>query len=87
MDNYDEEYKRLGINLAYFIRYKKITQRDFSKMIRIHESYLSGILTGKQKPSLSLLISSSKILSLRSPGVLFDFRAEQSIGLERYFLS
>jgi transcriptional regulator with XRE-family HTH domain len=47
--------KRLGINVQRLRRGKKLSQEELAHRARIHQTYLSGIETGKRNPSVRVL--------------------------------
>lgn len=47
--------KRCEVNLKEYLFYTNVSVKDFAKEIGVSNSYLSGILAGKKKPSIHLL--------------------------------
>lgn len=74
MDNtFNDKYRRLGLNIAYFRKLKGYTQIEFAEKIEVDRSHLSGMEIGKNAPSLDLIFRICKELKITEKD-LFDFR-------------
>lgn len=52
---YQESYKNLGLNIAFFRRKKGLTQLELSEMAGIDRSHISAIELGKIGVSLDVI--------------------------------
>jgi transcriptional regulator with XRE-family HTH domain len=50
-----EVHRRVGINLQRLRRDKGLSQEELAHRSRIHQTYLSGVETGKRNPSIGVL--------------------------------
>jgi transcriptional regulator with XRE-family HTH domain len=71
--NYKAKYKMLGLNIAYYRKLKGFTQLQFSEILDIDRSHLSGIELGNNAPSLDLIFKICEELKI-SEKELLDFR-------------
>jgi transcriptional regulator with XRE-family HTH domain len=46
---------RVGLNIQDLRRARKLSQEELADMCKIHQTYLSGVETGKRNPSLLVL--------------------------------
>ncbi|WP_225669958.1 helix-turn-helix domain-containing protein [Bradyrhizobium hereditatis] len=46
---------RVGLNIQELRRAKKLSQEELADMCKVHQTYLSGVETGKRNPSLLVL--------------------------------
>jgi len=46
---------RVGLNIQDLRRAKKLSQEELADMCKVHQTYLSGVETGKRNPSLLVL--------------------------------
>ncbi len=46
---------RVGLNIQDLRRARKLSQEELADMCRVHQTYLSGVETGKRNPSLLVL--------------------------------
>ena len=46
---------RVGLNIQELRRARKLSQEELADRCQIHQTYLSGVETGKRNPSLSVL--------------------------------
>lgn len=70
---YNDKYKSLGLNIAYFRKRKGYTQLEFAEILDIDRSHMSAMEIGKNAPSLDLIFKICKELDI-SEKELFDFR-------------
>ena len=47
--------ERVGLNIQELRRAKKLSQEELADMCNIHQTYLSGVETGRRNPSLLVL--------------------------------
>ena len=46
---------RVGLNIQELRRAKELSQEELADMCKVHQTYLSGVETGKRNPSLLVL--------------------------------
>jgi transcriptional regulator with XRE-family HTH domain len=46
---------RVGLNIQELRRARKLSQEELADMCKVHQTYLSGVETGKRNPSLLVL--------------------------------
>ena len=46
---------RVGLNVQELRRAKRLSQEELADLCKIHQTYLSGVETGKRNPSLLVL--------------------------------
>jgi len=51
---YEEQYKEIGLNIAYYRKFRGYTQIEFAEQIDVSRTHLSNIEAPKMKTSLSL---------------------------------
>ncbi len=71
--DFSNEYKLLGLNIAYYRKLRGYTQLEFAELLDIDRSHLSGMEIGKNAPSLDLVFKICKTLKITEKE-LFDFR-------------
>ena len=71
--NYYEKYRKLGLNIAYYRKLNNYTQLQFSEILDIDRSHLSGIELGNNAPSLDLIFKICEKLNITESD-LFTFR-------------
>lgn len=71
--DFSNEYRLLGLNIAYYRKLRGYTQLEFAEMLDIDRSHLSGMEIGKNAPSLDLVFKICKMLKITEKE-LFDFR-------------
>ena len=60
-----EDYsKKLGENLKLIRTKKNITQTEIAKKLAVDKSFVSNIENGKNNPTLSTIVSLSKVLKV-----------------------
>ena len=72
--DYYEEYRQLGLNIAYYRKARGYTQLQLAEELDIDRSHMSGIEIATQGISLDLVFRLCKVLDI-TPDQLFDFRA------------
>lgn len=70
---YQQKYKELGLNIAYYRKRKGYTQLEFVEMLDIDRSHLSALELEKNAPSLDLIFKICEELDITEKE-LFDFR-------------
>ena len=71
--DFSNEYRLLGLNIAYYRKLHGYTQLEFAELLDIDRSHLSGMEIGKNAPSLDLVFKICKTLNITEKE-LFDFR-------------
>ena len=56
--------KRVGLNIAVLRKAKSLTQEELSHRARIHQTYLSGVETGRRTTSIVVLERIAKALKV-----------------------
>ncbi len=56
--------KRVGLNIAVLRKAKSLTQEELSHRARIHQTYLSGVETGRRNTSIVVLERIAKALKV-----------------------
>lgn len=69
-----EQYRQLGLNVAYYRKARGITQMRLAELLDIDRSHMSAIEIATAAPSLDLIFRLCKVLDI-TPAQLFDFRA------------
>ena len=67
------DYKRLGLNIAYYRKIKGYSQSQLSEKINISRTHMSRIETADCAVSLDIIFEIAKALEI-SLKELFDFR-------------
>ncbi|WP_407175357.1 helix-turn-helix domain-containing protein [Bradyrhizobium sp. STM 3562] len=70
---------RVGLNIQGLRRAKKLSQEELAHRSKIHQTYLSGVETGKRNPSLLVLERLAKALDV-DPEELFRRRRRRAGG-------
>lgn len=70
---YKELYEKLGLNVAYYRKRKKLTQERLAELADIERSHLGAIEIGNVGASLDLVFTLCEVLDV-CPKDLFDFR-------------
>ena len=70
---YINDYKRLGLNIAYYRKIKGYSQSQLSEKINISRTHMSRIETADCAVSLDIIFEIAKVLEI-SLKELFDFR-------------
>lgn len=74
MDNkHSEEYKLLGLNIAYYRKANGLSQEKLSELVNISRTHMSRIETAECSVSLDVIFEICKALKI-TPDKLFDFR-------------
>lgn len=55
---------RVGLNIQDLRRAKKLSQEELAHIAEIHQTYLSGVESGKRNPSLVVIERISKALGV-----------------------
>ena len=71
--NYQESYRKLGLNIAYYRRDRGFTQMQLAELLDIDRSHMSATELATVGVSLDVIFKLCNILNL-SPKDLFDFR-------------
>lgn len=56
--------RRVGLNIADLRKAKSLTQEELSHRARIHQTYLSGVETGRRNTSIVVLERIAKALKV-----------------------
>jgi transcriptional regulator with XRE-family HTH domain len=56
--------KRVGVNVQRLRREKDLSQEELAHRASIHQTYLSGVETGKRNPSVGVLERVAKALNV-----------------------
>ena len=56
--------KRVGLNLQRLRRDKNLSQEELAHRAEVHQTYLSGVETGKRNPSIEVLSRIAGALSV-----------------------
>lgn len=56
--------KRVGVNVQRLRREKDLSQEELAHRASIHQTYLSGVETGKRNPSVGVLDRVAKALNV-----------------------
>lgn len=70
---YQESYRKLGLNIAYYRKDRGFTQMQLAELLDIDRSHMSAIELATVGVSLDVIFKLCNILNL-SPKDLFDFR-------------
>ncbi|WP_316233767.1 helix-turn-helix transcriptional regulator [Bradyrhizobium sp. SZCCHNPS2010] len=68
---------RVGLNIQDLRRAKRLSQEELADMCRVHQTYLSGVETGKRNPSLLVLERIATALGV-DPEELFHRRKRKT---------
>ncbi|MBP3250686.1 MAG: helix-turn-helix transcriptional regulator [Ruminococcus sp.] len=72
---FKDKYERLGLNIGFYRKRKKLTQLQLAELADIDRSHISAIELGNVGASLDVIFKICDVLSV-SPKELFDFRDE-----------
>ena len=50
-----EEHRRVGLNVQRLRRDRELSQEELAHRSRVHQTYLSGVETGRRNPSVGVL--------------------------------
>ncbi len=70
---YYDEYRALGLNIAYYRKDRRFTQEQLAEKINIERSHMSAIEIAASGVSLDVIFKICEALEV-SPKNLFDFR-------------
>lgn len=70
---YQNEYRQLGLNIAFYRKARGLTQMQLAELLDIDRSHLSAIELANVGVSLDVIFHICKILQI-TPKDLFDFR-------------
>ncbi len=70
---YQNEYRQLGLNIAFYRKARGLTQMQLAELLDIDRSHLSAIELANVGVSLDVVFHICKILQI-TPKELFDFR-------------
>ena len=68
-----QEYKMIGLNIAYYRKLKGFTQLQLAELVNISRTHMSRIETADCAVSLDLLLHICSALEIE-PKTLFDFK-------------
>jgi len=71
---YKEDYRRLGLNIAYYRKARNLSQIKLAEMVDISRTHMSRIETADCAVSLDVVFALCEALQV-SPAQMFDFRA------------
>lgn len=70
---YQEAYRKLGLNIAYYRRDRGLTQMQLAELLDVDRSHVSAVELAATAPSLDLIFRLCEVLRI-APKELFDFR-------------
>lgn len=70
---YKQYYEKLGLNIVYYRKPKRLTQLKLAELIDIDRSHISAIEIGNVGVSLDVIFKMCEVLDI-TPKELFDFR-------------
>ena len=70
---FKEQYEKLGLNIVYYRKRKKLTQLQLAELADIDRSHISAIELGNVGASLDVILKLCEVLDI-TPKTLFDFR-------------
>ena len=70
---YRQYYEKLGLNILYYRKRKRLTQLKLAELIDIDRSHISAIEIGNVGVSLDVIFKMCEVLDI-TPKELFDFR-------------
>ena len=70
---HQEEYKKLGLNIAYYRKEKGLSQIQLAEQINVSRTHMSRIENNDCAVSLDVIFSIAKALGI-SVSKLFEFR-------------
>ena len=71
---YKEDYRRLGLNIAYYRKARNLSQIKLAEMVDISRTHMSRIETADCAVSLDVVFALCEALQV-SPAHMYDFRA------------
>lgn len=74
LDKFQKNYRRLGLNIAYYRKEKGLSQSQLAEKINISRTHMSRIETADCAVSLDVVFEICNALDI-SAKELFDFRA------------
>ena len=72
-DRYFGNYKKLGLNIAYYRKERGLSQMELAEIINISRTHMSRIETADCAVSLDVIFDICAALNIH-PKQLFDFR-------------
>lgn len=72
-NNQKEKFIRLGLNIAYFRKFKGLSQEKLAELINISRTHMSRIETADCAVSLDVIFAICDKLDIK-PSQLFDFK-------------
>lgn len=72
---YKEKMRQVGLNIAYYRKYRKLTQMELAEKVHVSSCYISQIERNiiKNSVSLPVLLSIAEALEIEV-GKLFEFK-------------
>ena len=70
---YKNLYEKIGLNVVYYRKRKRLTQLQLAELVDIDRSHISAIELGNVGMSLDVIFKMSEVLEIE-PKALFDFR-------------
>jgi transcriptional regulator with XRE-family HTH domain len=70
---YKQYYEKLGLNIVYYRKRKRLTQLKLAELIDIDRSHISAIEVGNVGVSFDVIFKMCEVLDI-TPKELFDFR-------------
>lgn len=70
---YKQYYEKLGLNIVYYRKRKRLTQLKLAELVNINRSHISAIEVGNVGVSLDVIFKMCEVLDI-TPKELFDFR-------------
>ena len=70
---YKALYEKLGLNVVYYRKRKRLTQLQLAELVDIDRSHISAIELGNVGVSLDVIFRLCEVLEI-TPKELFDFR-------------
>lgn len=71
--NYIEDYRNLGLNIAFYRKKRKLTQMQLAELLDIDRSHMSAIELANVGVSLDVIFKLCHVLQV-PPKILFDFK-------------
>lgn len=70
---YKDLYEKLGLNIVYYRKRKRLTQLQLAELVNVDRSHISSIELGRVGVSLDVIFKLSEVLEV-APKDLLDFR-------------
>ncbi len=70
---YKALYEKIGLNVVYYRKRKRLTQLQLAELVDIDRSHISAIELGNVGVSLDVIFRLCEVLEI-TPKELFDFR-------------